>query len=301
MAEKFLAAARQSGDRDKEASALTDLGVALLRKGDAPRAVQHLEQALEMVRPTGNRAREADVLGNLGLAVLHTRNPQRAVTLLEQQLAYAREAKDRFQEKLALENMGHVASAVGDSQRALSLYDQALAMTRELGDRRQEADLLWYQAIQWAELGQRQEAVTRGQAAIDLLRKMNNPEATFLTDPLHKYRLGDLGALPGATGSGIMPGAPFGGSIVATAWPAPPGPNTQATGPGLLRMGLSAAKSMVRFIGSGLKTVPADVHQKRTQTCGGCEHHTGTRCRVCGCFTNVKAWLPHEACPLGKW
>ena len=36
------------------------------------------------------------------------------------------------------------------------------------------------------------------------------------------------------------------------------------------------------------------------RTCAGCEHHTGVRCKLCGCFTNAKAWLPHEACPLGK-
>ncbi len=25
------------------------------------------------------------------------------------------------------------------------------------------------------------------------------------------------------------------------------------------------------------------------------------RCRLCGCFTNVKARLDHEECPIGKW
>ena len=25
------------------------------------------------------------------------------------------------------------------------------------------------------------------------------------------------------------------------------------------------------------------------------------RCRACGCFTAVKARLPHEHCPAGKW
>jgi hypothetical protein len=66
-------------------------------------------------------------------------------------------------------------------------------------------------------------------------------------------------------------------------------------------MALSAMQSMARFISSGGKTVPAAVQQQRLQTCAGCPHHTGLRCRVCGCFTNLKTWLPHEHCPLDKW
>jgi Family of unknown function (DUF6171) len=68
-----------------------------------------------------------------------------------------------------------------------------------------------------------------------------------------------------------------------------------------LRMALSAARSMSHYVAAGMKAVPADVHRRRLEVCGGCDQHTGLRCRVCGCFTNVKAWLPHESCPLGKW
>jgi hypothetical protein len=66
-------------------------------------------------------------------------------------------------------------------------------------------------------------------------------------------------------------------------------------------MALSAAKSMAKYVGSGMKTVPAEVHGERLRVCRACEHHTGLRCRVCGCFTEVKARMLHEECPLGKW
>jgi hypothetical protein len=66
-------------------------------------------------------------------------------------------------------------------------------------------------------------------------------------------------------------------------------------------MALSAAKAMAQFVGTGLKSVTPETHRERLQTCAACEHHTGLRCRACGCFTNAKAWLPHEDCPLGKW
>jgi hypothetical protein len=66
-------------------------------------------------------------------------------------------------------------------------------------------------------------------------------------------------------------------------------------------MAVSAAKAMAKFLGSGFKVVPDEVYRKRLQTCAVCEHHTGVRCRLCGCFTNAKAWLPHEDCPIRKW
>jgi hypothetical protein len=71
--------------------------------------------------------------------------------------------------------------------------------------------------------------------------------------------------------------------------------------PGLLRMAFSSAKAIAQFLGSGFKTVSRTAYAKRLDTCGACEHHTGVRCRVCGCFTNVKASMLHEECPIGKW
>ena len=64
---------------------------------------------------------------------------------------------------------------------------------------------------------------------------------------------------------------------------------------------MSATKAMATFVGSGMKTTPADLQQKRIQTCVACEHHTGMRCKVCGCFTHVKSKMMHEDCPIGKW
>jgi hypothetical protein len=71
--------------------------------------------------------------------------------------------------------------------------------------------------------------------------------------------------------------------------------------PGLLRMALTAAKSAARFAGGGFRTVDAETLAARRGACAGCEYFTGLRCKVCGCFTETKARMPHERCPLGKW
>lgn len=102
---------------------------------------------------------------------------------------------------------------------------------------------------------------------------------------------------PGAMGASVVSGGPMGGSVM-TATQAAADPDS---GPGLLRMAVSATKAMMRFIGSGLTTTEPVLQQARMATCNTCEHHTGMRCRVCGCFTHVKSRMSHEQCPIGKW
>jgi len=66
-------------------------------------------------------------------------------------------------------------------------------------------------------------------------------------------------------------------------------------------MAASFATSMGKFAASGFKRVEPDAHQARIDECQSCRHRTDTRCTLCGCFIDKKAWLPHEDCPLGHW
>jgi hypothetical protein len=117
--------------------------------------------------------------------------------------------------------------------------------------------------------------------------------------------MGQLDDQPGdaaVDGGGFSPYSYLGGSIVANVMSQPTGSGAaQKGGPSLLRKALSATKAMANFVGSGFKTTPADVRRQRLQTSAVCEHHTGLRCQICGCFTNVKSRLLHEDCPIGKW
>ncbi|HEV3164227.1 MAG TPA: tetratricopeptide repeat protein [Isosphaeraceae bacterium] len=282
-AERLLAEARQAGDRPKEATALTDLGIILRNEGDAQRAVMFLEQALPLVRAVEDRSRESDVLGSLGLAVLTVGHfPRKALEIFEQELTLAREAGNRYAEKLALEHLGIAQGSLRNPAAALTFYEQALVMAREIGDRLHQTNLLWQQCIQYAELGVRDAAIAKGQAAIDLMRSMGRPHAEWYENHLRRYRAGGPGASLGGTAAG-------------------PSQGSTASGPGLLRMAFTAAEAMAKFLGSGLKTSPPETARQRLETCNSCEHHTGLRCRVCGCFTNVKTRMLHEQCPIGKW
>jgi hypothetical protein len=72
-------------------------------------------------------------------------------------------------------------------------------------------------------------------------------------------------------------------------------------GPGVLRMALSATRAMATFLGTGMRATASDLYRDRVAMCRTCAHHAGLRCRVCGCFTSVKARMAHERCPIGRW
>jgi tetratricopeptide (TPR) repeat protein len=308
-AQQLLAAARQAGDREKEASALADLGVTLLGAGDARGAISTLESALALNRTLGDPARESDIIGNLGMAALAVGDAGRARELFEQELAYARSTGDRFAEKMALERLGIAAGNLREFNRAIALFEQALLLARQVGDRQQQANLLWQQGIQHAELGQRELAIARAEETITLFKIMGRPQAGWYGAHLQKFRMGAFDELSGAAQPGGNPGSSpleyLGGSIVASVMATQSAPGQQNSqksgGPGLLRMAMSATRAMASFIGSGLKTTPVETQRKRQQTCAACEHHTGMRCKICGCFTHVKSRMLHEDCPIGKW
>ena len=225
-------------------------------------------------------------------------SPRRAREVLENALPLVRQAGDRYAEKLVLERLGMAQANLRDPAGALALANKALEMTRALGDRQQEVRLLWNQAIAHADMNQRDLALARAQESVDLLRKLGKPEAAWYGAQLQRYRMDFSGlAGQGSSGAYVMTGGPMGGSVT-TASQTGSEPNT---GPGLLRMAVSATKAMMKFIGSGLKTTAPEIQQNRMATCQACEHHTGLRCRVCGCFTNVKTRMAHEQCPIGKW
>jgi tetratricopeptide (TPR) repeat protein len=307
IADRLLKDARAAGNRHQEASALADLGAIYLQHGKTDQAIQALGEAHAIARDLGDRPRVIDILGNMGAVSLAVGLCKRAMRLFEIEQKLAHEAGDRFAEKLALERIGMAHARMKHPALALAAFEQALALAQELGHRKHAADLLWSTAIQHAELQQRDQAIANGQAALDLWRQMGNPQAAWYAEHLRKYQAGETMAPQTPTDESepaVLSQSLMGSSIMAGLWAGPEtGPSGQALteGPGLLRMAVSAAKSMAKFVGSGFETTPAQTLEHRLQTCAACEHHTGVRCRLCGCFTSAKVRLAHEECPIGKW
>jgi tetratricopeptide (TPR) repeat protein len=304
QAEAALAAARREGNRQAEATALVDLGlIASDSSPPAPHGAALLEEALKLARELPNWPLQADILISLGRASILANEPRTAAPQLEEALAIARELGDRYLEKLALERLGHAYRRLGDGPRCLAAWHEAVTLAREVGDRLHEATVLWLLAIAYAELGERVQAIASAEAAVQILERAGNPQAPWYAEHLRRFRTsGTSGELVGRS---VGVDAMLFGDIVVAAGTARPAAEraspSSGQGPGLLRMALTATQAMAQFLGSGLKIVSRPEREERLRICSACPHHTGLRCRLCGCFTNTKARLPYEECPIRKW
>jgi hypothetical protein len=189
---------------------------------------------------------------------------------------------------------------------AAALFQEALALARMIYDHKAESDLLWHIAIQNAELGRREEALKHAYAAVAVLQTAQHPHAAWFAEHLERYRAGAAAALD--SGHSINNGKPevfrYGSHTFTLGIAAPavvPTAEQSSSPTHWLRMAFTAVQSLAKFVKSGCALAPQSELQRRLRTCAACKHYTGVRCRLCGCFTNVKARMAHEECPIGKW
>src|SRR6185437_3482352 len=128
------AAARQTGDREAEAGALTGLGIASLRQRRYSRAADYLEEALSLYRDAGDQTGQARAQTSLGIISFQQGRYSRAAALLGQALSLHREAGNPTAEAYALANLGCAYLRQGEHQRAVDHLQQALTLCRKTGD-----------------------------------------------------------------------------------------------------------------------------------------------------------------------
>ncbi|WP_165075334.1 tetratricopeptide repeat protein [Paludisphaera rhizosphaerae] len=286
---RLLESARTAGDRRAEATALADLAM-LWAKDEPQKAVTPLFEALALRRALGDRGGEAEVQVDLGRVLKALGRADESRSALEAASALAEGLTDAFARLAVLERLGDVLLKQGDPATATAVLARARKSVQAIGDRRHEARLLWLQAAAWAESGRPDLALTTAEESTSLLRASGAAEADWYAAQLQRYRSEALGSAPATRpiDAGVAMGLAE--------------PSTHVAGdPGIFRMALSASRAMATFLGTGMKTTTVEEQRVRIATCQSCVHHTGLRCRICGCFTSPKTALPHERCPIGRW
>jgi tetratricopeptide (TPR) repeat protein/DNA-binding SARP family transcriptional activator len=152
-------AARRTGDRAGEATALTNLGIISWRQGSYQQAIDYHERALAASAETGNRLGEAIAVANLGIVHERQGRYQRSASCHQQALALFREAGDPSGEARALGNLGSVAGRQGQYEQAVSWYEQALTLFRAIGDEAGEASALPDLGVAYQRQGRYEQAV----------------------------------------------------------------------------------------------------------------------------------------------
>jgi DNA-binding SARP family transcriptional activator/Tfp pilus assembly protein PilF len=167
-----LGAARRTGDRVAEATALNQLGNIDRLQGRYRQAVDHHRQALSLFRAAGDRAGEAHALGNMGIAETELGRYEQAAHHLQAALASYRDIGDRVGEARTLGNLGAIRRMQGRYQEAAGYYGQALGLSRKIGDREGEATTLFRLGYFNLRLGRYQDAAGYLQRALALYQDM---------------------------------------------------------------------------------------------------------------------------------
>lgn len=131
--------ARQSslaaGNRDSEATMLTDIAILHYQQGDLAQAEMMWTKAIKEFRLVGDAQGVAATLNNLGAEVFLRGRLEEAKKLLEDSIPSYQEIGDKDGVALALNNLGDIARQRGDLEVAATTYQQAKATAQEIDDK----------------------------------------------------------------------------------------------------------------------------------------------------------------------
>ncbi len=173
---KFLAlsVAQLHGFTALRAKLLRISGVIMGRNGEHARAMQLLEESLDIWRTVSDKQGTASTLLVLGVGALTIGDYERATVYYEQSLPFLREMKDKHEIALALNGLGLTLLYQGKHERASELFEESLALCREIGDIRSIAAILANQGMISLEQGDYIQAIELCQESLALRRKLGD-------------------------------------------------------------------------------------------------------------------------------
>jgi ATP/maltotriose-dependent transcriptional regulator MalT len=133
--EEVLPLLRQTHDPLVLESALLDLGVIAMQRGDVQAAQAHLEESLASARAAGHLVTEALLLHYLAQLALRQEAYTTARGRAEEGLTVARAAGDIAALSLSLNSVGSVMLRLGDLTLARRLLEEAVDLQRQIGER----------------------------------------------------------------------------------------------------------------------------------------------------------------------
>ncbi len=191
--EQALAEARATGDAAAITAALLEVGKSHFQTGNAPKALTHFEEAIEIAEANALEEQNARLWGYKGLALAQLGNAHLAQRALFRSLNVAREIDHKPLQSDALGQIGQLMAERGDIEKAIGRLDQALAMAQEAGDPLRAMHLEGKLGALFLSLQSLDKAADSFAAA------MHGAERLKLRDSVLRYRIG-LGSVMLANG-----------------------------------------------------------------------------------------------------
>ncbi|MFD3618048.1 ATP-binding protein [Streptomyces sp. NPDC058676] len=175
VAETARDAARRAGNRQSEARALSDLGLALAETGRVGKAIEVHTRARDLFQTTGNRQGEAVEWGNLGTALLRAGRVEEAIDALIHVRDLFQAAGDRPREAMAWNNLGLALREAGRAEEAIDVHTRACDLFQTTGDRQGEGSAWNNLGLALRETGRTDEAVEAFGKALEICRELGDP------------------------------------------------------------------------------------------------------------------------------
>jgi predicted ATPase/DNA-binding SARP family transcriptional activator len=130
---EVLQLAREMGDAEGEARALSDLGTVASVRGDLLSGRRFLEESVTRYRELGVQRGLAIALSNLGDIAGQERRFEEAIAVTTEGLEIQRELGDRGRQAISLNNLGYFSLHAGEVEPAREWLEQCVELTFELG------------------------------------------------------------------------------------------------------------------------------------------------------------------------
>lgn len=170
-----------SGERSREAAALSNLGLAYYTLGQRTDAVANFNEVLSIARAIGDRNLEAEMLNNLGTIYNMMGQNQKALESLNQSLVIVRELKLPEGEASILNNLASIYKERGEFDIALEYAEKSAIIHRETGNRRGEANSYNSIGAIYDDLGDPQKALNYYRQSLDIHQKTGNVRSQAVT------------------------------------------------------------------------------------------------------------------------
>lgn len=146
LLEQSLALCQASGDTQRCASCLRDLGWIAYQQGNLPRAQTLYEEGLTLFRELGNQRGIASSLANIGYLAEYRGDYEQAYRLLSESLALFRElgaAHDSARQLCQLAMLLCISREPLPATEIRSLLNESIALAQEVGNKRIVAEARW--------------------------------------------------------------------------------------------------------------------------------------------------------------
>jgi tetratricopeptide (TPR) repeat protein len=131
---------------------LTNIGAALVNKGDNKAAIPYFEDAMLVAKAIDDHRGMRICLNNLASTFNNMGKHKEALELFNDALHYAKKAEDKFGLRVIYNNMGYTYRMMGDIHHAMEYYTLALGTAQQINDREGEAlAKYWIMALQKSE------------------------------------------------------------------------------------------------------------------------------------------------------